>query len=152
MRPFVHFFNNRPNRLAEEFKAHVLAAMAEYGITQDELADAIGVNRSTIARWFSYNGDLCFPAPLTPMFESKRLRPIALVIIRFQAQELGLEVREPAVVGAVNGSLDDELLEIGRLEGKMIEAKDENPRQVLRLLDELDRINTRMRLELKEKK
>jgi hypothetical protein len=148
----VHYFDNRPNRLAEEFKATALATMAECAITQDMIADAIGVNRSTIARWFSYGGDLHFPAALTSMLSTKQLRPLALDIIRFQAQALGLNVVDGEWVDAyLDGSMDDELLEIGRLEGKMIELKDKSPRQVSRLCDEMERIVNRLRLEIKGK-
>lgn len=149
----MHFFDPKTSRLAEDFKACVLASMGDNKLTQQMLADAIGVDQATISRWFSYGGDLHFPACLTPMFSSDALRVLALDILRFQAQPLGFMVADSlGSVGEVNGSLDDELLEIGRLEGKMIELKDKSPRQVARLCDELERVVNRARLELKARK
>jgi len=96
--------------------------MHEHRLVQKQLEDALGVNQSTISRWFSFEGESDFPAPLTPVLACvPQLQPIAIAILQFQADAMGYDIVKRTKRETLNGALDDEALEIMEHLGRVVE-------------------------------
>ncbi len=137
----MHFFNRNAQRLCEDLRARILIVMQEHNITQEMLAEALGVHQSTISRWLSYEGDIHFPAALTSLLKSEKLYPVALEIIRFQAEQLELIVhKNVSYKHILDGSLNDEALGIVEHIGKVVSHAREGKTKVRQCRAELEKI------------
>ena len=112
----MHIANDDVNRTRQDFRDRMLEVIHRLKITQKEIADACGVHQSTVHRWFSYGGDVDFPAALTRALTEGPLKELGLAILGFQASGLGVEPRQVNLEGRLNGSiLDDTLLITGHI-------------------------------------
>ena len=116
----MHITRDDVNRLRADFRDRVLEILQTTRLTQKELADACGVHQTTVHRWFSYEGDVDFPAALTPaLVSTPEMKLIAEAIVSFQAAKLGLEVRQLSVRGGLDGSIVDDTLNIAEDVGRL---------------------------------
>jgi len=96
--------------------------MHEYRLVQKQLADELGVDQSTISRWFSFDGESDFPASLTPVLAQRpQLKPLAIAILEFQADRMGYDLIKRVKHAELDGHLDDEMLEIVKHLGRVVE-------------------------------
>jgi hypothetical protein len=118
----VHTWKSIPQNLARDFKVHCLQQINDLALTQTDVAEPIGVNNSTVSRWFDVSGDLNFPACFIPALNTGKTIPLATAMLSFAAERLGMVVtRKIPVVGTLDGSLDDETLDMMKHLGKLVE-------------------------------
>lgn len=117
----MHYFDERIQRLTEDFKIECLQVIAEEEITRQEIADALGVNHTTISRWFS-SGDLHFPACLVPALNTPHLKPLAASMLHFQTQRLGYSLSRRISAQQLNGDIQDEVCDVVQHLGRAVQA------------------------------
>ncbi len=120
----MFFFDEQMRRLAEDFKTECLQAVTDAEITREEIAGALGVNHTTVSRWFA-TGDLHFPACLVSALNTPRLRPLAEAMLRFQAKRLDLSLSRRICASGLDGKIDDEICDVVQHLGRAVQsAKD----------------------------
>jgi predicted site-specific integrase-resolvase len=117
----VHYFDERIQRLTEDFKIECLQTITEEEITRQEIADILTVNHTTISRWFS-SGDLHFPACLVPALNTPHLKPLAESMLRFQASRLGYSLSKRICASSLDGKIDDEVFDVVQHLGRAVQA------------------------------
>jgi hypothetical protein len=118
----VHTWKSIPQNLARDFKIHCLQQINDLTLTQTDVAEPIGVNNSTVSRWFDVSGDLNFPACFIPALNTSKTIPLATSMLTFGAERLGMVLtRKIPVRGMLDGSLDDETLDMVKHLGKLVE-------------------------------
>jgi transcriptional regulator with XRE-family HTH domain len=116
----MHSTKVEVTRIREDFRSSVNEIMHAERLVQKQVADKLGVDQSTISRWLSFEGDSDFPAPFTSLL-TLQLEPLAIAILKFQADRMGYDVVKRVKVSALNGELDDEMLEIVEHLGHIVE-------------------------------
>jgi len=117
----MFFFDLNTRRLAEDFKVECLQAVTEDQITREEIAGALGVNHTTVSRWFT-SGDLHFPACLVPALNTPKLKALAESMLRFQASRLGLSLSKRICAQGLDGKIDDEALDMMQHLGRAVQS------------------------------
>lgn len=117
----MFFFDEQTRRLAEDFKIECLQAVTDAEITREEIAGVLGVNHTTVSRWFA-TGDLHFPACLVPALSNPKLRPLAEAMLRFQALRLGLSLSRRICPSGLNGKIDDEVCDVVQHLGRAVQS------------------------------
>lgn len=137
----MHLQKQESRQLNEAFRARVIALLDDQRITQEEIADALGVSQSTVSRYLAYGGDMMFPAALTPTLNTPRLRPLAIEILRFQAERLGVSLQPTIGKPELDGALDDECAMITVHLGKLIEEVKRDPTRLPHLRRQVEMID-----------
>lgn len=118
----MHFFDTAVARLAQDFKARAWESIQDHQITQEDIAAALGVEQSTVSRWMSVAGDLHLPAFAVPALADERVLPLRKDLIDFIARRSAYVIaRRLPIVGTLNGSLDDETMELTAHLGRIAE-------------------------------
>ena len=115
----MHISSNDVTRTRQDFRDRVIEVIHRMKLTQKEIADACGVHQSTVHRWFSYGGDIDFPAALTRVLSEGPLKSLGLAILEFQAAGLGVEPRQIDAANRLDGSIIDDTLTITGHIGKL---------------------------------
>lgn len=147
----THFMTKRYQRLNDDLKARILSAICEQRVTQEEIADSVGLSQSTVSRYLTYGGDLMWPAALTPALDTPRLKSIAVEIVRFQAEGLGYSLVSLPSNLALDGKISDEVLSIVTYLGRLSETVQDHPERVPELrkqVNHIDEVLVRLRGEL----
>lgn len=136
--------NEREARERAEL-AHVLTELfhdAPY--SQEAIADATGKRQSTVSRWFSYAEN-----ELPDLHSiSKFPREIRVPLCQHLVKEFGLVIAQRVpVVGRLNGSLDDELLNVDVVQAEIIRQKNKDPKAAKKYVSELRAICDKMTAE-----
>jgi hypothetical protein len=125
----MFLFSEEMRGLSEDFKRDCLQFITEDQITREEIAGVLGVNHGTVSRWFS-PGDFHFPACLVPALNTPKLKPLAEAMLRFQASKLGLSVSRRVCASKLDGSIQDESLDIVQHLGKAVAAVREGNKSI----------------------
>lgn len=117
-------------------------------IKQDEIAFELKTTQESISNYINPTSNSNLPA-----FQIKYLpRDIRIPIINDFIADLGARVVLFSGTMKLDGRIDDEILLIGMLEGKLIEHKDRPAEEINKILDQVQIAVDRMRLEVSEKK
>ncbi len=139
--------SERIQRLANDFKQACIEAYHDSPFNQQAVADSCETTQESVSRWFSYTSDQHLPAFLISFLPKE----IAVPILKFLANkfEYVLVARKPEM--ELDGRIEDELLEIDRLQGKIIEIREEDPKKCRKLVDKLRGVVDRMDHELEHR-
>ena len=109
---------NKIQRAKEDAKAFLYSRICEEDLKQEYVAFMIGKAPQTLNHYLNPNDAQDFPAYLTPFLPE----PLAVDLLRFLAEKIDHDVLPKIpIVGRVNGSTDDEMLNLDVLQGKFIE-------------------------------
>lgn len=113
-------------------------AMMENQVKQESVADALGLTQSSISKMCNYTGEQHFAIGHLPaLYADKNTRIVALAVMQEIGALMGIEFEEIVVAEQVNGSIDDELMQLNVLEGKLTELRTGNMHRVLQLCIEM---------------
>lgn len=127
---------------AESFKGQMVEALHETDIKQEAIANDVGTTQPTVSRWFSY-----LNTEFPDLFQLSKFPPVLLTaLLNVVLKPLGLAVTRPKpAVRDLNGSMDDELLNIDVIQADIIRVKDQDPKKAKKhiadlhgMLDKLD--------------
>jgi len=116
----MHSTKVEVTRLREDLRTTVNEIMHEKRLVQKQLADALGVDQSTISRWLSYDGESDFPASLTPAL-TLQMQPLGRAILQFQADRMNLDVVKRNISLELNHTIEDEALDIVKYLGSLVD-------------------------------
>jgi transcriptional regulator with XRE-family HTH domain len=117
----MHFFNPAVARLAADFKARAWESIQDHEITQEDIAAALSIEQSTVSRWMNTTGDLHFPASLLPALFDPKVAPLRSDLLVFLASRSGCVITERPKVVDLDGSLQDETMELAKYLGRIAE-------------------------------
>ena len=139
--------NEVHRRLANDFKQACIEAFHDSPFNQQAIADACDTTQETISRWFGYTSEQHLPAFLLSVLPKE----IAIPLLKFFADKFDyvMIARKPEM--QLDGHIEDELLEIDRLQGKIIEMGMQDPKRSRKLVDKMRSVVERMDTELEGK-
>lgn len=119
----MHSRRDRCNRLRDEFREEANRTIDEKRILEKQLADALGVDQSTVHRWLVYDFEdkADFPASLVPAL-LEEYPELALTMLRFQARAMHCQIIPLLSHGPLNGSILDEVLTLSQFTGRLAGA------------------------------
>ena len=119
----MHSRRDHCNRLRDEFREEANRTIDERKILEKQLADALGVDQSTVHRWlvYDYEDKADFPASLVPALLDE-YPELALTMLRFQARAMHCQIIPIIQHGALNGSILDEVLTLSQFTGRLAGA------------------------------
>jgi hypothetical protein len=143
--------NLKMKRLAEDFKSFCVDLYHETYCKQEEIADALGTTQATIARWFSYNTELHFPAFAIPLLPDEMKKGV----ITYLAKTCGLMILpEIKIKEKLDGSIDDEMSAMVQKLGAMVDDFKNRPNAIARMekrIYEMHEVIQRMKAEVEQK-
>ena len=134
---------------AKEFKSFLYKTILSFDerIRQESLAFNLEIDPSAFNHYLNPDIDRNIPA-----FQVKRLpKEVRIPVVNFLIEDLGARIVYFSGDMKLDGRIDDEILLVGMLEGKLIEKKDKSPEEINKLLDQLQTAIDRMRLEVQGK-
>lgn len=113
-------------------------AMMDNGIKQETVADILGMTQSSVSKMVNYTGEQHLAAGhLSVLMNEPATKPIAMAVMIAIGGMCGMDIDERAAAVDVNGSIDDELLNIDVLQARIIELRSGDMRKVVALCHEI---------------
>ncbi|MBW7887420.1 MAG: hypothetical protein H3C35_03540 [Bacteroidetes bacterium] len=143
-------YGEKATRQSRDFKAvlHETIIEQEEKVKQDSLAYYMNIQQSVISEYLNPDSQRNLPA-----FQLKNLpKEIRIPLINYLVEDLNIRTVNMVHVGKLNGQIDDEILLMAILEGELAKMKDEKPEKLQKILDKMEEVIHKLRMELLLKK
>jgi transcriptional regulator with XRE-family HTH domain len=128
-------------RFAENIKLFLVDHFHDKGISQELVAEAAGVNQSTVSRWLTLESGLDTPLwAVLAWNEHPQLHPVAVALMDYLESHFGRQRGITLRVMKLNGSLHDEILSLMDKLGKLSKDELTHPDHIRELRRDLEAI------------
>jgi len=115
----MHFFDQRIDRAASDFKARTWESIQDNHVKQEAVAGALSVEQSTVSRWMCPGGDYHLPAFAIPMLNEPCLLGFREDLLRWLVEKSGYTLGRRLKIQQLNGTVADETMELTEHLGKI---------------------------------
>ena len=132
---------NEIDKWMEDLKEGTREVMHEHRLTQGCLEIVTGYNQSTIQRYLDPH-DTLTPKLFFPMLlaDDEFTKPLAMYYVRALAECLGMDLSAQVDRKKLNGSIEDEEIQLVKDLGSFIAEVENNPTKKIRLLKSIERM------------
>jgi len=119
---------------SEEFKSILNDLIIDAEIKQEVIAHQGGVKQCTVSQWMDPLSERHIPAFQLLLQDEKIVVPICRLILERFNKSIVTNVKALKV----NGSIDDNLLQMDILQGELIKIKDKSPKEIIKWCNEIE--------------